>query len=61
MAVFDDIKEWMEFCDELAFQMDDFKSSDFKQGMAEGVRMAANMLREYMVEYPEFNDPKANK
>ena len=34
------------------------KASDYRIGMAEGIEMAADMLRNYLVDYPEFVDPK---
>jgi len=54
----DDIKEWIAFCDELVFQMRDFKSSDYKKGVADGIEMAVDMFKGYLSEYPEFNDPE---
>ncbi|NLT93978.1 MAG: hypothetical protein GXW85_00295 [Clostridia bacterium] len=58
MGIFEDIKEWMAFCDELVYQMRDFKSSEYKKGVADGVEMAVDMLKSYLKEYPELNDPK---
>jgi len=57
----EDIKEWITFCDELVYEMKDFKSSEYKQGVADGIEMAVDMLKEYLKEYSEFNDPKENK
>lgn len=54
----DDINEWMAFCDELVYQMRDFKSSDYKKGVADGIEMAVDMLKGYLEEYPEFKDPE---
>lgn len=61
MQLSEDIKEWIAFCDELVYQMKDFKSSEYKKGVAEGIEMAVDMLKGYLEEYPEFNDPKQNK
>lgn len=58
MKLVSDINEWIKFCGELVYEMRDYKSSDYKQGMAEGVEMAVAMLTEYLQDYPEFNDPK---
>jgi len=58
VKVFQDIKEWIAFCDELVYQMRDFKSSDYKKGVADGIEMAVDMLKGYLNEYPEFNTPK---
>lgn len=49
-----DIKEWMEFCDELVYQIRDFKSSEYKKGMAEGINMAVDMLKDYLEDHPEL-------
>lgn len=57
MNLIEDIKEWIAFCDELVYQMRDFKSSEYKKGMADGVEMAVDMLKDYLQEYPEFADP----
>jgi len=54
----DDIKEWLAFCDELVYQMRDFKSSEYKKGVADGIEMAVDMLKGYLEDYPEFFDPK---
>lgn len=58
MALMDDVIEWMDFCDNLVAELKGSKASDYRIGMAEGIEMAADMLRNYLVEYPEFIDPK---
>lgn len=58
MALMDDVTEWVAFCDDLVAEMKGTKASEYKQGLAEGVEMAAQMLRDYLVDYPEFIDPK---
>jgi hypothetical protein len=58
VSLVEDIKEWIAFCDVLVYEMRDFKSSDYKKGMADGVEMAVDMLRGYLSEYPEFKDPQ---
>jgi hypothetical protein len=58
VGIFEDINEWIAFCDELVYQMRDFKSSDYKKGVADGVEMAVDMFKAYLKDYPEFNDPK---
>lgn len=58
MKLVSDIKEWINFCDELVYEIRDYKSSDYKKGVAEGVEMAVAMLKDYLREYPEFNDPE---
>lgn len=58
MSLMDDVIEWLDFCDHLAQEMKDSKASDYRIGLAEGVEMAADMLRDYLVEYPEYVDPK---
>lgn len=55
--IYKDINEWIAFCDELVYQMRDFKSSDYKKGMADGVEMAVDMFKSYLSNYPEFVDP----
>ena len=45
MALMDDCIEWLAFCDALAYEMKNTKASEY-------------MLRAYLVEYPEFVDPK---
>ncbi|MFZ5945996.1 MAG: hypothetical protein ACOYVD_18045 [Bacillota bacterium] len=57
MKIMDDIKEWVTFCDELVYQMRDFKSSEYKKGVADGIEMAVDMLKGYLEDYPEFKDP----
>lgn len=61
MELFKDINEWIAFCDELVYQMRDFKSSDYKKGVADGVEMAVDMLKSYLSDYPEFNDPNKDQ
>jgi len=56
--LFEDIKEWITFCDELVYEMQDFKSNEYKQGVADGIEMAVDMFKGYLNEYPEFSDPK---
>lgn len=58
VALMDDMIEYLGFCDDLAREMGDTKSSEYKAGMVEGLEMAANMLRDYLVDYPDFVDPK---
>ena len=38
--------------------MKDTKSGDYKMGVADGLAMATGMIRDYLVEYPDFVDPK---
>ena len=54
MRLKEDIKEWLAFCDELVYQMKDFKSSEYKKGVADGIEMAVDMLREYLKDCPEM-------
>ena len=58
MALMEDMMEYLGFFDDLAREMNDTKSSDYKIGMAEGIEMCANMLRAYLVDYPGFVVPK---
>ena len=58
MALMDDCIEWLAFCDALAYEMKNPKASEYKLGIGEGLEQAAEMLRAYLVEYPEFVDPK---
>ncbi|MFZ7103286.1 MAG: hypothetical protein ACOWWO_11620 [Peptococcaceae bacterium] len=60
MKVMDDIKEWVAFCDELVYQMRDFKSSEYKKGVADGIEMAVDMLKGYLEDYPEYKDLEKN-
>lgn len=54
----DDVIEWLDFCDNLVTEMKDSKASDYRIGLAEGIEMATAMLRDYLVDYPEYVDPK---
>lgn len=58
MPLMDDVIEWVEFCDNLVAELKGSKASDYRIGMADGIEMAAEMLRNYLVDYPEFVDPK---
>lgn len=58
MALLDDCMEWLNFCEDLIREISDSKSSDFKRGQVDGLRLATDMLRDYLVDYPEFVDPK---
>lgn len=58
MALMDDIIEWLEFCDDIEREMKATKSGDYKMGLAEGLAMATGMIRDYLVDYPDFVDPK---
>jgi len=58
MALMDDCIEWLDFCDKLALEMQTTKADDYKMGMGDGLAMAADMFRDYLVEYPDFVDPK---
>lgn len=58
MALMDDCIEWLAFCDALAYELNNTKASEFKVGIAEGLTQATDMLRAYLVEYPDFVDPK---
>jgi len=54
----EDIQEWLDFCDQLVYEIRDFKATDYKKGVADGIEMAMNMLKEYLKDYPDFFPPK---
>lgn len=54
MSLQKDIKEWQAFCEELVYQMRDYKSSEYKKGVADGIEMAVDMLKEYLKDCPEM-------
>ena len=39
-------------------EMQATKSSEYKAGTADGIEQAMSWLRDYLVEYPDFVDPK---
>lgn len=57
MALLDDCMEWLDFTEDLIREITDSKCNDFKRGQVDGLKMAADMLRDYLVEYPDFVDP----
>ena len=57
MALMDDCMEWLDFCEDLIREISDSKLSDYKMGQIECLRMATEMLKDYLVEYPDFVDP----
>ncbi len=44
--------------DDLIREISDSKLSDFKMGQIDGLKLATDMLKDYLVEYPGFVDPK---
>lgn len=58
MALMDDLIEYMAFCDDIVTEMQATKSSEYKAGTADGIEQAMSWLRDYLVEYPDFVDPK---
>ena len=58
MALMDDLIEYMTFCDDLVTEMQATKSSEYKQGVADGLAQALEMLYPYLEDYPEFVDPR---
>ena len=58
MSLMDDCVELLAFWDAYAYEMKNTKASEYKMGIGEGIEQAAEMLRTYLVEYPEFVDPK---
>ena len=57
MALLDDCMEWLDFCEDLIREISDSKLSDYKMGQVDGLRMATDMLKDYLVDYPGFVDP----
>lgn len=57
MNLMDDVMEWLEYCEDLIREIGDSKPSEFKQGQVDGLRMAADMMKDYLVGYPEYVDP----
>lgn len=57
MALLDDCMEWLDFCEDLIREISDSKLSDYKMGQVDGLRMATDMLKDYLVGYPGFVDP----
>lgn len=58
MGLMEDIIEYLDFCDDMIMEMKDSKASDYKIGIVEGMEMATSMLRDYLIEYPDFVDPR---
>ena len=58
MDLLSDCIEWLDFCEDLIRELSDSKCSDFKRGQIDGIRQATDMLRDYLVDYPGFVDPK---
>lgn len=52
-----DCMDWLEFVEDLIREITDSKCDQFKLGQIDGLRLAADMLRDYLVEYPGFVDP----
>jgi hypothetical protein len=59
MTLMQDMIQYLEFCEDMIYEMKDTKSSDYKVGIVEGLEMATSMLRDYLEAYPDFVDPKA--
>ena len=57
MALMDDCMEWLNYVEDLIRELSDSKPSEFKQGQVDGLRMAADMLKDYLVDYPGYVDP----
>lgn len=57
MTLLDDCMEWLDFCEDLIREISDSKLSDYKMGQVDGLRMATDMLKDYLVDYPGFVDP----
>ena len=57
MALLDDCMEWLDFCEDMIRELTDSKCTEFKRGQIDGIRMATDMLRDYLVDYPGFVDP----
>lgn len=57
MAVMDDINGFMDFLYDYIYEMKATKSSEYKLGKADGLQEAYDMLRDYVIDYPEFVDP----
>lgn len=58
MTLMQDMIQYLEFCEDMIYEMKDTKSSDYKVGIVEGLEMATSMLRDYLEAYPDFVDPK---
>lgn len=57
MDLLADCTEWLDFCDDLVRELTDSKCDDFKRGQIDGLKMATDMLRGYLQDYPDFVDP----
>ena len=57
MALMDDCMEWLNYVEDLIRELSDSKPSEFKQGQVDGLRMAADMLKDYLADYPGYADP----
>lgn len=57
MALMDDCMEWLSYVEDLIRELSDSKPSEFKQGQVDGLRMAADMLKDYLADYPGYVDP----
>ena len=58
MALMDDCMEWLDFCDDLIREISDSKLSEFRQGQIDGLKLATDMLKDYLVDYPGYVDPE---
>ena len=58
MSLVEELNGYVDFCYDYMVEMRDTKSSEYKAGTADGIEQAMSWLRDYLVEYPDFVDPK---
>lgn len=50
------IDEFYSYSDRLVYEMRDFKASEYRSGVADGIDMALDMLKDYLYDFPEIYD-----
>ena len=58
MSLVEELNGSVDFCYDYMVEMRDTKSSEYKQGVADGLAQALEMLYPYLEDYPEFVDPR---
>ncbi|SMB80217.1 hypothetical protein SAMN00017405_0848 [Desulfonispora thiosulfatigenes DSM 11270] len=49
------LAEYISFSDRLVYEMRDFKSDEYRAGVADGIEMAIDMLKSYLEGFPELD------
>lgn len=48
------LAELISFSDRLVYEMRDFKSGEYRSGVADGIEMAIDMLKNHLEDFPEI-------